>query len=166
MYTCTLTAALYCGLYNVNGKFYYSSNTSLLNLCVIVANTFHIHFCQRQTQENIKHISSVGPSDNFLSIQSSVAICSDSHRPNLIKTSMKIHMTYVSGCGYLWSCPYLRPLSPLPLSPSHFIHCFGLSLKSKPEKTRECFNFEKYSAFFVSKGISHNEEKEEVGNTY
>ena len=43
VYTCTLTAALYCGLYNVNGKFYYSSNTSLLNLCVIVANTFHIY---------------------------------------------------------------------------------------------------------------------------
>ena len=79
---------------------------------------------------------------------------------------MKIHMTHVSGCGYLWSCPYLRPLSLLPLSPSHFIHCFGLSLKSKPEKTRECFNFEKYSAFFVLKGFSHNEEKEEVGNTY
>ena len=31
---CTLvhTAALYCPLYNVNGKFYYFSNTSLMNL--------------------------------------------------------------------------------------------------------------------------------------
>ena len=51
VYTCTLTAALNCGLYNVNGKFYYSSNTSLLNLCVIVANTFHIHLSKTNTRQ-------------------------------------------------------------------------------------------------------------------
>ena len=58
VYTRTLTAALYCGLYNVNGKFYYTSNTSLLNLCVIVANTLHIHLSKTNTKTYKTHILS------------------------------------------------------------------------------------------------------------
>ena len=51
--------------------------------------------------------------------------------------------------------------APLTPSPSHFIHCFGFSSKSNPEKTTD-------PSLKLSdmKAISQNEETEKVGNIF